>query len=467
MGMDMKIGFLRRCSNSACVILMTLLLCVTATLCAEDWPEWRGKGRLGIWNETGILEKFPKEGLKFKWRTPIKAGYAGPAVSNGKVFVFDFEVDPEAGFVEGEERLVCLDEETGEVLWSYGWEINYRVLMASYAIGPRATPTVDGKRVYALGATGRLVCVDVDTGMLIWSKDFREDYGTSVPTWGVTGAPLVHEDLLICIVGGVPDARVVAFDKLTGNESWRAIRSDSEMGYGQPVIFREGGALQLIIWHPTALASLNPESGKVYWELPFEVRSGMTVATPVKSENFILVSQFYGGSLLADLDRTSPTATELWKVGGSSERPESTAGLHALITTPIIQGDYIYGVCSYGQLRCLDLRTGKRVWESDKITDIARWAAVFMVRNGDRYFINNDRGELIIAQFSPDGYNEIDRTKLIEPTSNSRYGSRGGRRRPQDRIVNWSHPAYANRHIFARNDNEIICASLAKDSGAN
>jgi outer membrane protein assembly factor BamB len=193
----------------------------------------------------------------------------------------------------------------------------------------------------------------------------------------------------------------------------------------------------------------------------------MTVATPVKSENFILVSQFYGGSLLADLDRTSPTATELWKVGGSSERPESTAGLHALITTPIIQGDYIYGVCSYGQLRCLDLRTGKRVWESDKITDIARWAAVFMVRNGDRYFINNDRGELIIAQFSPDGYNEIDRTKLIEPTSNSRYGSRGGRRRPQDRIVNWSHPAYANRHIFARNDNEIICASLAKDSGAN
>jgi outer membrane protein assembly factor BamB len=102
------------------------------------------------------------------------------------------------------------------------------------------------------------VCVDVDTGKLIWSKDFREDYATSVPTWGVTGAPLVYEDLLICIVGGVPDAKVVAFDKLTGEESWRAIRSDSEMGYGQPVIFQEGGVQQLIIWHPTALASLNP-----------------------------------------------------------------------------------------------------------------------------------------------------------------------------------------------------------------
>jgi outer membrane protein assembly factor BamB len=305
--------------------------------------------------------------------------------------------------------------------------------------------------------------VDAKTGELVWSKDYRKDYGTSVPTWGITGAPLVYENLVICIVGGVPDARVVAFDKLTGEEVWRSIQSESEMGYAQPIIFREGGVSQLIIWHPTALTSLNPRSGKVYWELPFEARSGLTVATPIKSENLILVSQFYGGSLLAELDRTKPTATQAWKVGGPSERPEKTEGLHALITTPIIEGDFIYGVCSYGHLRCLDLRTGERVWESDKITDIARWAAVFMVRNGDRYFVNNDRGELIIARFSPEGYEEIDRTKLIEPTSNSTFGRRGARRRPQDRIVNWSHPAFANRHIFARNDNEILCASLEKD----
>jgi outer membrane protein assembly factor BamB len=302
------------------------------------------------------------------------------------------------------------------------------------------------------------VCVEVDSGKLIWSKDYRSDYGTSVPTWGVAGAPVVEDNLLICIVGGVPNANVVAFDKMTGEEIWRAISSESAMGYGQPVIFDEGGERQLVVWHPTALTGLNPRNGEVYWDLPFDA-----VATPVKSRNFILVSQFYGGSLMAQLDQTKPGATQLWKVGGSGERPEKTAGLHALITTPIIVGDFIYGVCSYGQLRCLNLRTGERVWESDEITDIARWAAVFMVRNGDRYFVNNDRGELIIAQFFPDGYKEIDRTKLIEPTSNSRYGRRGASRRPQDRIVNWSHPAYANRHIFARNDEEILCASLAKE----
>jgi len=462
--MDIDSGFLRRGGYLAHMILSVFLASLTLNLFAEDWPEWRGKGRQGIWNETGILEEFPAEGLVVKWRIPIKSGYAGPSVSNGRVFVLDFEEDPESTLLEGTERLVCLDERTGKVLWTYSWKTDYRVLMSSYALGPRATPTVDGSRVYAVGATGQLVCVDIETGKLIWSKDYRKDYGTSVPTWGVTGSPLVNGGLLISIVGGEPDAKVVAFDKLTGEEIWRAIRSDSEMGYAQPIIFQEGATSQLIIWHPTALASLNPGNGQIYWELPFEVQSGMTVATPVKSKNFILVSQFYGGSLLAQLDKTKPVATQFWKVGGTSELSEKTAGLHALITTPIIEGDYIYGVCSYGQLRCLNLRTGERVWESDEITDIARWSAVFLVRNGDRYFVNNDRGELIIAQFSPEGYKEIDRTKLIDPTSNSRFGSRRGRRRPQDRIVNWSHPAYANGHIFARNDNEILCASLEQDA---
>jgi hypothetical protein len=136
----------------------------------------------------------------------------------------------------------------------------------------------------------------------------------------------------------------------------------------------------------------------------------------------LLVSQFYGGSMLLDLG-TGPEGKELvWKVGGTSELPDKTHGLHALITTPIIQNGYIYGVCSYGQLRCLDLATGARVWESQEMTDFARWAASFAVQNEDRFFVNNDKGELIIARFTPQGYEEIDRTFLIEPTSISACG---------------------------------------------
>ena len=109
-------------------------------LLAEDWPEWRGEGRRGVWSETGILEKFPEDGLEFKWRTPIRSGYAGPAVADGRVFVLDYQQKPGTQTMEGTERVLCLDEKTGLVLWTHEWPTSYRMLMVSYATGPRATP---------------------------------------------------------------------------------------------------------------------------------------------------------------------------------------------------------------------------------------------------------------------------------------------------------------------------------------
>ena len=187
--------------------VLALGLC-HAPVWAEDWPEWRGKGRLGIWNETDVLEKFPDEGLEVRWQTPIHSGYAGPAVANGRVYVADFE---ETRPLEGKERILCLDEGTGKVLWTHSWEINYARLMRSYAIGPRATPTVDAGLVYVLGATGVLRALKGETGELVWEKNFEEDYGTEVPTWGVTGAPLIERGLLIAIVGGVSGRRSRCF----------------------------------------------------------------------------------------------------------------------------------------------------------------------------------------------------------------------------------------------------------------
>ena len=126
-----------------------------------------------------------------------------------------------------------------------------------------------------------------------------------------------------------------------------------------------------------------------------------------------------------------------------------------MLATPFIIDGYIYGVGSYGQLRCLDAETGERIWETQAVTaERARWASAFLVRHGDRFFINNDRGDLIIARLTPDGYEEISRTHLIAPTSEP-----GNRR--ELKTVNWSHPAYANQRIYARNDEEIIAASLA------
>lgn len=417
---------------------------------SSDWPEWRGRGRLGQWAETGVLDRFPAAGLDVRWRTPLKSGYAGPAVARGRVFVADFA---STQVLRGTERILALDEATGRTLWSREWDASYIGMSDTWAIGPAATTTVDGNRIYVLGRAGALWCLVADTGAVVWQKDYMKEYGAEIPTWGFAGAPLVDGNRLICLVGGEPNAKVVAFDKMTGRELWRALPANSEPGYAQPMMVDAGGTRQLIIWHPVAVSSLDPATGKVYWEEPFKIDYGMTVATAVQSGSSLLVSCFYNGSMMLTLDASKPAARVLWRGGSNSE--VQSDGLHSVVCTPVIDGNYIYGLCSYGQLRCLNANTGARVWESQAVTvEKARWASGQIVRHGDRYFINNDRGDLIIAKMTPKGYEEISRTALLKPTSNP-----GNRRALQ--VVNWSHPAYANRRIYARNDEEIICASLA------
>jgi len=440
-----------------------LLVCVcvacvqSVSVSAEDWPQWRGPDRLALWQETGIVDELP-DALSVKWNTGIRSGYSGPAVSNGRIFISDWLEDPNSRTLDGTERALSIDEQTGEILWTHEWQTSYRMLSISYAVGPRATPTVDDDRVYFVGGTGRLFCLDVVTGRVLWEKDYVTEYDTSVPVWGIVSGPLVDGDLLITVVGGEPNAGVVAFNKFTGEEVWRAITVGSEMGYAQPVIYEAGGVRQLIIWHPLALASLNPVTGEQYWEEPWDVSMGVTVATPVKSGDYLLVSQFFNGSMMMRLNSDRPDATMLWKGQSRSELPGETDTIHAMVTTPLIIEDHVYGVDSYGELRGLDARTGERLWMSPDMTAQARWSTAFLVRHGDRYLVNNDEGFLISAQFTPTGYVELSRTRLIEPTSSS--GTRTPHGSIAARIVNWSHPAYANGHIVHRNDEKLIRASL-------
>ena len=449
----MRIPSLIRRSGSAQLLLATWLV-TSSVAVATDWPEWRGKGRLGVWREDGILQRFPPSGLQVKWREPLGGGYAGPAVAEGRVFVLDYVAETGR---KGTERLLALDESSGRRLWTRSWKADYTGLSGSYAIGPRATPTVDGSRLYVLGAKGALYCLRSDSGETLWQKDFVRDYQTEVPVWGMVGAPLVDGPRLIALVGGHDGAKVVAFDKQNGRELWRALPSDSEPGYAPPIIISAGGRRQLIIWHPKAVSALDPRTGEILWQQPFRVDKGLSVATPVFSGSRLLVSAFVNGSMMLELDPQSPTARLLWQ--GNSDSEINTDTLHSLVSTPVIDGDTLYGVGSYGHLRGLSATTGKRLWETLAVTgEKARWATAFLVRHRDRYFISNDRGELIIAKLSPAGYEEISRTHLIAPTSRMGIGRR------QAGAVNWSHPAYANRHIFARNDREILCASLARSS---
>jgi len=277
-------------------------LAVCAPAAGDDWPQWRGPDRTGVWMEDGILERFPEDGLKVVWRTPIGGGYSGPSVADGRVFVTDWQPLEGSRIREGTERALALDEETGEILWTHEWVVGYAPLQASYAIGPRATPTVDGDRVYVAGAVGHVVALQAATGKAVWSYDAQEEGNASVAIWGFASSPLVHGDLLIAVVGAEPDGKVIAFDKLTGEEVWRALSSDWEAGYGQPFVVERGGVEQLIVWEPQAVNSLDPATGEIWWSVPWEVVSSMTVATPVVDDNRLFMTQFARGSLMRECD---------------------------------------------------------------------------------------------------------------------------------------------------------------------
>ncbi|MCA9037394.1 MAG: PQQ-like beta-propeller repeat protein [Planctomycetaceae bacterium] len=405
---------------------------------ADDWPDWGGPERDCVWHETGIVDKLPTEGLLPRvWSAPVAEGYSGPAVANGRVFLTDRMADA------GTERVLCFDADSGKQLWKHEYPVRYTV---SYPAGPRATPVVAGGVVYTVGAEGHMFCLAEEDGRVIWKKEFQKDYATPLPTWGMAASPLVYGDSLITLVGGSDGGLVICFDRKTGEEKWRSL-DDPEIGYCPPVIYEFDGVPQLIIWHPSAVSSLDPSNGSINWEVPWSIKAGLCVPMPRKLGQQLFLTSFYNGPLMLKVNRKS--ADIVWK--GKSNNEIRTDGLHSIMPTPVVTESAIYGVCSYGQLRCLNTQTGERVWETLEATGSGRWWNAFLIPNGDRYFIHNEQGELIIAQLSAEGYKETSRALLVEPT-----------RPVQRRMTIWSHPAFAMKSVFARNDKELVRVDLSK-----
>lgn len=410
---------------------------------ADDWPQWRGPTADGVWHERGIVTKLPPGQLPLKWRVNLGSGYTGPTVAAGRVYVMDRQTEGEQT-----ERVLCFNAENGQPIWNHSYPCEYRRL--SYPAGPRACVTIHQGRAYALGAMGHMYCLDAATGSVLWQRDLNRDYKVKLPIWGISGSPLIVDDLVILHIGGRPEACVVALDKGTGVERWTALSDRAQ--YTSPILLNQAGQDVVAVWTGDAVQGLNPTNGDSFWTVPFKPKNmPIGVATPVWSGDKLFCTSFYDGSLLLQLDQKTPTVKTLWKRVGASER--NTEALHSIISTPIILDKHIYGVDSYGELRCLDLETGERIWEDLRAVPKARWSTIHFVRNGSRIWMFNERGELIIARLSPQGYHEISRAQLIEPTT-QQLNKRGG--------VCWSHPAYANRCVYARNDRAMVCADLSQ-----
>ncbi|MFP6694029.1 MAG: PQQ-binding-like beta-propeller repeat protein [Pirellulales bacterium] len=428
-------------------LLLGFLFWVTSMLAADEWPQWRGPNRDGVWNETGIIEKFNDEQIRVSWRAEISSGYSAPSVAQGRVYVTDRLAEPEQS-----ERVHCFDAASGKKLWMFHYPAPYTI---SYTAGPRAAPTVEDGRVFVLGAMAHFHCFDAATGDVLWKHDLNTEYKISksrrMPIWGITSAPLVDGNLVILQIGGTDGACLVAFDKKTGKEQWRAL--DDKASYSAPIVIQQAGQPVLLCWTGDHLAGLNPQTGDVHWKHAFAAnRMVINVPTPVVSANRIFLTSFYDGSEMLRLDADQLAVNRVWRRRGKSEK--ETDALHSMISTPVMLGDHVYGVDSYGELRCLDAATGDRVWEDLTATPKARWSNIHMVRNGDRIFMFNERGELLIGKLSPGGFQKISRAKLLAPTTDQLRRRDG---------VCWAHPAYAYKHVFARSDKELVCANLAAE----
>jgi outer membrane protein assembly factor BamB len=430
-----------------------LSLFTVSLVVAEDWPQWMGTNRDGRWNETGTIDKFPADGPKVLWRKPLAGGYAGPAVANGKVYVFDYvrgegKLNNNPGSrakFDGKERLLCLDASTGEKKWEYIYDAPYAI---SYASGPRCTPTVHDGKVYILGAEGHLACLDANTGSQVWAKELKKEYKTESPMWGFCSHPLIDGDKVICGVGG-EGSILVAFNKNTGEQIWKS-GTAKEQGYCPPAIYTIGSTRQLIHWNSDKIVSYDPETGKEFWAEPLAPNYSMAIMSPRVEGNYLFTGGIGFISACLELDTAKPGASVLWK-------GDKTKSVCPVNSTPIIENGYIYGIDQPGQLRCVEIKTGKRLWETVEATFGKKDArpnnsgTCFLVKNGDKFFLFSETGHLIIAKLTPSGYEELSRAKILEPTNEC-----------FNRDVVWSHPAFADKCCFARNDKEIVCVSLGK-----
>ncbi|HPF37001.1 MAG TPA: PQQ-binding-like beta-propeller repeat protein [Phycisphaerae bacterium] len=433
---------------------------LATTAFADDWPQWMGPTRDGVYRETGIVDRMPDGGLPVKWRAPLAGGYSGPAVAKGRVYVMDYVLksgkvvnEPQQKVdLDGMERVLCMDAKTGKTIWTHEYPCAYKI---SYPGGPRCTPTVVDDKVVTLGAQGDLRVLSAKDGGVIWAKSLPKDMNAPVPLWGFAGHPLVEAGVVFVVVGGENQA-VAAFDLNTGAVKWKAL-SCSDAGYCPPVMIEAGGAKQLVVWHPEEVASLDPKNGNVHWTLPLKPDFGMSVGRPQRKGNKLFIAGVMRTSVMLELDDRRPAVKELWR--GATPR-----SLYPGNVTNMWGDGVIFG-CDHGDgcLMAIDASNGNRLWETfepvrpDEKRRI-RAGSAFLTQLGasDGYFLFGETGELSMATLDRAGYHARGHMHVLEPTT-SAFG----------RDVVWSYPAYADRTIFVRNDKEIVALDIASRSTAS
>jgi outer membrane protein assembly factor BamB len=411
----------------------------------SDWTAFLGPQGNSTSPETGILTPWPKEGLRLVWQCPLGEGYGMPTVAHGRLFHFDRVGD--------RARVTCRRSETGELLWRFEYPTDYQDFY-NYSPGPRASPVVDGDRVYAHGVEGMLHCLRATDGKLLWKVDTRADFGFVQNFFGVGSSPVVEGDLVIVPVGGSPPdsnpaafrllkgngSGLVAFHKLTGAVVWKS--SDELASYATPVFATVNGRRWGFHFARAGLIGFDPATGKVEFRFPWRSRvlESVNASCPVVVGDRVLITECYGPG--AALLTVKPTGSEV--VWTDEERGRAATGEKALQchwNTPVHDNGHVYASSGRhtvdAELRCVELATGKIVWRQPGMTRTSLLAV-------DGHFVClGEDGTLRLLKINPQRYEEVSRIEL------------DGLDYPC-----WAAPILAHGLLYVRGRDRLLCLEL-------
>ncbi len=407
----------------------------------SDWPRFLGPTADSVSTETGILTKWPKDGLRTVWKKKVGGGYAMPAISHGRLFLFDRQGD--------KQRLQCLKSETGEHLWTFTYESNYEDYY-NYSGGPRCFPIVDEDRVYIYGPEGMLHCLRVTDGKEIWKVDTGKQFGVIQNFFGVGSMPVVEGNLLLVQVGGSPDGSdkvpfarlksngtaLVAFDKRTGEVRYKV--GDELASYSTPVLATIHGRRWCFLFARGGLLGLDPATGKIDFHYRWRARAleSVNASCPLVVGDRVFISETYGpGSALL---KVKPGGVE--EVWTDADKLPADKSMQCHWMTPIYIEGYLYG-CSgrhpdEAELRCIDLATGKVQWRKPGLHRTS------LLRVDGHFLCLGEEGTLRLLKINPKRYEEVAVMDQIQ------------------HYPCWAAPILSHGLLYVRGRDELVCLEL-------
>lgn len=385
---------------------------------APYWTDFRGPQRDGHYRERPIRTNWDAVRPEPLWKQPLGAGHASFVAARGRAFTSEQRA--------GQEVVAAYDIASGRELWTHGWDALFSETYGG--AGPRATPTWNDGRVYALGAAGELRVVDEATGRLVWRTNILDDADASNLQWGMAASPLVVGSHVIVLPGGSGGQAIVAYDKVSGRRAWSAL--DDAAGYSSAMLVTLAGVEQIVAFMATRVVGVAPTDGRLLWEFPWATQSGINVAQPlVVGGNRVFISSGYGmGAAMIEVtrdgDRLAPR--EVWR----------TSRMKNQFTSSVYQDGFIYGL-DQAILACLDASSGEVKWKG------GRYGSGQVLLAGGHLIVTTDQGELALVRATPERHVEIARFPALQG-------------------LTWSHPAMADGYLLVRNVNEMAAFDLRR-----